>query len=152
MSKHYDKFQTARFWKWYRQYLATPEWQWVREQVIKRDKCCLHCQKPYNPNGGFDVHHQHYRYVGWSDINEVESCVLLCSYHHKLTHGHIQKQNIPTDMTVVEIDNEQWFADLEAGREFRRMNFKPQKPPEQTLMQKTDSYLDNFMRDFRGQG
>lgn len=62
----------------YEKYLHTDDWKWVRQQVIKRDKCCQGCGEKYCKNAYFSVIHTSYEFVGTADLNEVESCSLYC--------------------------------------------------------------------------
>jgi hypothetical protein len=88
-----------KWFDWYRIYLQSDEWAWVRDQVFKRDKRCLRCNNPYKANEGFECHHLNYKHVGDADINEVESCCTLCKVCHWTVHNpgknyveHLQKQ------------------------------------------------------------
>lgn len=77
--------KNSEWWTRYRQYLKSDEWQWVRNECIRRDKKCCSCGKSYEK--GFEVHHMTYRHVGEGDINELESVCLLCRACHFQAHN-----------------------------------------------------------------
>lgn len=69
-------------------YMKTDDWAWVREQVIKRDCRCQICQRLFKASETiWDIHHTSYAHFGAADINEVETCLLLCRNCHRLEHG-----------------------------------------------------------------
>jgi hypothetical protein len=76
-----------QFEKYRKAYLESEEWKWVRREVIKRDRKCLRCKIKYSKDLLFDVHHQEYLYFGDADLNEVETCCLLCRACHRSIHG-----------------------------------------------------------------
>lgn len=91
------------------EYIKSDEFAWVRKQVIKRDKRCCRCGDKYIP-GYFDVHHTEYTYFGDADINEVETCCLLCRPCHDAVHG-IYSENIEYILENMLFEFEDYFGD-----------------------------------------
>jgi len=70
-----------------RNYYQSDDWQWVREQVIKRDRKCVKCDLPYRRGETtWNVHHTSYEHFGASDLWEVEDCLLHCQSCHRQVH------------------------------------------------------------------
>jgi 5-methylcytosine-specific restriction endonuclease McrA len=68
--------------KRYYAHLASPKWQALRDQVIKRDKgLCVDCKKPPRRP---QVHHLTYERMG---DEHLEDLVLLCNGCHMKRHG-----------------------------------------------------------------
>lgn len=64
----------------YADYLRTPEWQWIREEAIRRAKNrCQIC------NGGesLHVHHRTYENRGDEDLSDLTA---LCADCHRIYH------------------------------------------------------------------
>lgn len=59
----------------------------VYNEVNERDngRCRL---LDKNCNGKIDLHHIIYRSEDKSKINDVNNCIMLCNYHHKLVHSN----------------------------------------------------------------
>lgn len=55
--------------------------------VFARDKgMCRLADK--NCNGELNLHHIIYRSEDKSKINDVDNCIMLCDYHHRLVHSN----------------------------------------------------------------
>lgn len=77
----------------FRQYIASPEWQHVRDEVIRRDNYkCVECGEEYSTKGSV-VHHKDYDNWGSGDIYEIMDCILLCKKCH--TKAHAVMNNVP---------------------------------------------------------
>lgn len=82
-NKNKKKWEAAR-----NRYYRSEDWTWVRERVIKRDKRCVECKRPYRIGDVlWNVHHTSYENFGSADLWEVEDCVLLCQTCHRRIHG-----------------------------------------------------------------
>ena len=68
-------------------YLESDDWQWVRRQVIRRDKKCRKCHRPYRKGETiWNIHHTSYEHFGAADMWEVEDCRLYCINCHRQAH------------------------------------------------------------------
>ncbi len=66
----------------YQQFLRSPEWQEKRQEVIKRDKCCVICRQASKQ---LEVHHCTYKF-GWLP-DDIRWLATLCkSCHHRVHH------------------------------------------------------------------
>jgi 5-methylcytosine-specific restriction endonuclease McrA len=82
-TKNKKKWDAARD-----RYYRSEDWEWVREQVNKRDKRCVKCKRPYRVGDVlWNVHHTCYGNFGSADLWEVEDCELLCQPCHHRVHG-----------------------------------------------------------------
>jgi hypothetical protein len=81
------------------EYFKSDDWEWVRLQVIRRDRKCTKCSLRYSKELAFEVHHCEYGYFGHADINEVETCCLLCRACHRAVHG------LPAEYSMRDVDN-----------------------------------------------
>jgi len=69
-------------------YLESDDWMWVRRQVIRRDKKCRKCHRPYRKSETiWNIHHTSYEHFGAADVFEVEDCRLYCMACHRRVHG-----------------------------------------------------------------
>ncbi len=64
-----------------------PDWEWRREQIIKRDGGCRRCGAKVGSELSFHVHH----YINKAETNgnhSLDNLVLLCELHHSKEPGH----------------------------------------------------------------
>ena len=73
--------QNAQWWRWYNQYLESPEWRMKRKQVLLRAKgMCEGCQAQV----ATQVHHLTYAHVGKELLFEL---VAICNACHEIVHA-----------------------------------------------------------------
>jgi hypothetical protein len=73
-------------WANYQEYLQSPEWKKIREEVVARDgERCLICSADgTDKENGLEVHH--WRYADdWANDN-ADNCVTLCADCHRDRH------------------------------------------------------------------
>lgn len=72
-----------------KQQLWSSRWTHIRDDVRRRDGCCVLCWLDGQFNKGDEVHHIRPREIDNSDENVYNSdnCVYLCQYHHHLVHS-----------------------------------------------------------------
>lgn len=77
---NHNATQKGEWFNRYNEYLSSSEWQYKRNQILKKDdyKCCM-CGTEYD----LQVHHIHYNNVGDEELND---CLTLCKEHHLKIH------------------------------------------------------------------
>jgi len=72
----------AEWQAWYQLYLASPDWQTLRQQVMRRDNdTCQECRWAR----AHQVHHLTYDRAGREHLTDL---IAICSSCHTQIHGH----------------------------------------------------------------
>ena len=84
-----DLTETNEWLRRYRLYLKSPEWQEIRQQILRFwDYKCATCYSEYD----LHVHHRTYKRVGNEELNDL---IVLCENCHAKFHETLGKQAGP---------------------------------------------------------
>lgn len=102
----------------HKKYIRSKQFEAVKNYVFERDgNACVVCGRTEN----LVCHHKHYKYLGQANLNEISSCVTLCSTCHYAHHKHlaniswysIEHPRNRNDLRVFEVDGKQYFINDE---------------------------------------
>lgn len=78
----------------------------IYNKVIERDNYCCKL-KNKQCNGVLELHHIVYRSENKNLINDINNCIMLCTFHHKLVHSNKHYwQNKLKEIIRKEVKNE----------------------------------------------
>lgn len=78
----------------------------IYNKVIERDNYCCKL-KNEQCNGVLELHHIVYRSENKNLINDINNCIMLCTFHHKLVHSNKHYwQNKLKEIIRKEVKNE----------------------------------------------